>query len=346
MVKLKPAEELIPYAAQDRLRLTGSPIAGKDALLRMLRFATDTLHLPREAVADDPPNPTQWPTQNDKNLAEARETLQYVRHSVNEFRDDSWEGLIQTRNKILESVIFAGAASYIFLVLVILTGALRQAVWAATVFFMVGAAVGLFNRLRIDKGDPIRVDDYGSWHVRLVQTPVLSGLAALAGVVLFALIPSALNAEAVTPQQATPTPTMTATTSPVVTRGTATTVATAISTRASEGQFSAFVQVDTATATPTAGLTTTRTPTPTHSATAVPSTATATATSTPLPGAAAPPKRIPKLEEIFSLHGNLFGLIVAATFGLTPTLVVGALQKQINRYNIDIKSTEAQEGGS
>ncbi len=342
LIEVEPREALVGYAALTRMRLVGSTIANRDRLLRALRFATDTLHLPRESVTDNlpaqPPAPNggadggggQPPVVQSANpptpqeQMEARATMRQVRRTINEFRDNSWDGLIQARNYLIETVTFTALAAYVLLVIALLMGASPDSVGVAAIFFLVGAAVGLFNRQRIGSGANTHIEDYGLWHARLVHTPVFSGLAAVAGVVLFAIVPAILNAEALTPQTATPTPALVATATQA--EGTFTATSTAI----------AGVE---ATATDTPPGTLSPTPSPTTSPTSIPVAA------TPIPGASAAPKHLPKLEDIFSIERNLFGLILAATFGLTPTLVVGALQKQTDKYNLAISSTETQEGG-
>ncbi len=57
------------------------------------------------------------------------------------------------------------------------------------------------------------------------------------------------------------------------------------------------------------------------------------------------PKFSPRLEDIFDLERNTFGLIVAATFGLLPALLVRTLERQIEQYKKDIQSTEASDPG-
>jgi hypothetical protein len=47
------------------------------------------------------------------------------------------------------------------------------------------------------------------------------------------------------------------------------------------------------------------------------------------------------LKDIFDLERNKAGLIIAAIFGLTPTLVTTALQRQVQKIREDLKSTEA-----
>jgi len=350
-IEVEPREALVGYAALTRMRLVGSTIANRDRLLRALRFATDALHLPRESVTDNLPaqppagadgakgggqpsvaQPANPPTAQEQ--MEARATMRQVRRTVNEFRDNSWDGLIQARNYLIETVTFTALAAYVLLVIALLMGASPDSVGVAAIFFLVGAAVGLFNRQRVGSGADTHIEDYGLWHARLVHTPVFSGLAAVAGVVLFAIVPAILNAEALTPQTATPTPALVAKATQV--EGTFTPTSTPIA--GVEATATTIAGVE-ATATDTPSGTPSATSSPTISPTSIPVTA------TPIPGAAAAPKHLPKLEDIFSIERNLFGLILAATFGLTPTLVVGALQKQTDKYNLAISSTETQEGG-
>ncbi len=58
----------------------------------------------------------------------------------------------------------------------------------ASVYYLVGGVVGLFSRLRVDAEANSAVEDYGLAKVRLIATPLISGLAAVSGVVLTALL--------------------------------------------------------------------------------------------------------------------------------------------------------------
>jgi hypothetical protein len=217
--------------------------------------------------------------------AEARAVLREVRYVINRFRDDRWEGLVRARSQLANTVAFTGLVTYVVLALAIIMSVPRHTVLAATTFFLVGAIVGLFNRLRLDSNaDSISEEDYGLARMRLFQTPLFSGLAAIAGVILVAMLPVLINANILQPEGET---------------------------------------------TPTGG-------TPTVTATPLPSDATA-------PTLAEKP---PRLEDIFNLEKNAFGLIIAATFGLTPTLVTTALQKQVEKLRDDLKSTDAQQNSA
>lgn len=389
LIKLEPIEELTGYVAHDWLRLQGANIPNRQELLGMMQTAVERLDLPHwdyssahssgtssvhwrtpkqtGSAQTEPPTQTQVqtalpsaPTPEEKRNEELedRDALQQVRHTVNEFRDSSWEGIVQARNYRIEATTFTGLAAYFLLIVAILPDVLTKPLQAATVFFLVGATIGLFSQLRAGVESNTRVDDYGLWHSRLVSTPIFSGLAAIGGVVLFAMVPKLLNAEAISPQTTTPTPIVIATSVPTGTLSTATTVSAtetrlASATATSEasatlagqalGAGLSLAQPGTITATSIPSPTSTRSPSPTVTATAAQATPVPpTPIPTPVPGAAAAPERLPTLEQIFSLERNLFGLLVAATFGLVPSLIFSALQKQVNKYNLDIQSTEPQ----
>jgi len=49
------------------------------------------------------------------------------------------------------------------------------------------------------------------------------------------------------------------------------------------------------------------------------------------------------LEDIFDLHKNIIGLLMAAVFGLTQGLLFERLQQQAEKYKSDLKSSEATQ---
>jgi hypothetical protein len=373
LIEVEPAENLVGYALYDHMRLHDSNISNREELTKVLDYAASQIELPANKYLDacstvsnkpgpavaspaiassnansapttrnpDAPfevtNQTVVPIQpqlkpqieqhegkaiSDKNLAstQARVALAHVRKAINEFRDTRWAAIVQARNRLMSTVLFTMFATYGLIVFAILQGVPQEAIFAAVVFFLIGATTGLFNRQRIDAKLEADVDDYGLAHARLIHTPLFSGLAAVAGVVIFAIAPSLVNAQAVTPQAAP--------------AGAGTSIVT-------------IPRTDTLTLTSTTNITsTTRITNSTYISSSVPT----TITLSPQPGqdgsigvgAAAAPKTIPELKDVFSIDGNKFGLIVAATFGLVPSLLVGALQRQVERYKVDIESTEAQ----
>jgi hypothetical protein len=70
----------------------------------------------------------------------------------------------------------------------------REAIIAAAAFFLVGAVVGLFDQLRRGSGtETAPEEDYGLARARLLYIPLLSGLAAVGGVLVTAMLYGTLN---------------------------------------------------------------------------------------------------------------------------------------------------------
>jgi hypothetical protein len=91
--------------------------------------------------------------------------------------------------------IATGVLTYALLAVAIIGKTTPPEIIAATAFFLVGAVVGLVNRLYLDGQDATGVEDYGLTRARLIETPLLSGLAALGGVLLIKLLPLLANSD-------------------------------------------------------------------------------------------------------------------------------------------------------
>jgi hypothetical protein len=64
----------------------------------------------------------------------------------------------------------------------------QKTILAATVFYIVGAIAGMFGRFYKEAQTSSALDDYGLSFVRLIATPLLSGLAGVGGVFVTALL--------------------------------------------------------------------------------------------------------------------------------------------------------------
>ena len=121
--------------------------------------------------------------------ARARATLRQVKHALNKFREDRLAELIQARNNLDLSIIATGSITFILLTMVLLTldptRLSNQVMTVATAYYIIGAAVGLFARLYKESTATSASNDYGLSLKRLLATPLLSGLAAIGGVILF-----------------------------------------------------------------------------------------------------------------------------------------------------------------
>jgi hypothetical protein len=142
------------------------------------------------------------------------------------------------------------------------------------------------------------IDDYGLTLVRVSVTPVLSGVAAVAGVFLIALLSINLL-KSPEPSSVPVTPTVVST--QVVTPAASTPVAT-----------------PRATSTPSAP------PVPPAGSQSSPSTSGSLS-----------------LADIYNLDNNFQGIIIAAIFGLTPNLLIGALQQKTEEFKTRLESSKA-----
>jgi hypothetical protein len=112
-----------------------------------------------------------------------------IRQTLNEFRDRHWAQLIRRRGELTAATTFTAFTVYVLLWTMIFWGAKREAILTGVTYFLIGSVVGLFNHIQIEsdgsEGDSI--DDYGASHARLFVTVLLSGLAAIGGVVIVAI---------------------------------------------------------------------------------------------------------------------------------------------------------------
>ena len=210
LLALDDPAEIRAEIAFDISRLTGSRIADSRDLVKRLEGMADALKSGGDAALG----------------ADVRAGLRRIRQTVNEFRDSRRAGLVRARNNLFGTVLFTAMNAYVLLGIAMIMGAGRPQILAATVFYLVGACVGLFRQLAAaGSADTHSEEDYGLATARLIHTPLFSGLAGVGGVVL------TLIALAVTPRPATPSSTPAGTTPTVETiSSTATTETTTMPT--------------------------------------------------------------------------------------------------------------------
>lgn len=202
LIELEPDAEAIAGAVYDGLRLRRSAIPNSDELAKRLDTALRRFG-PEAAAALDGVAPGSLVQGTPAELAVARALLREVRESINAYRDDKWEGLVRERNRLLRTILLTSAATVVFLLLGVIYHVARGPFAAAIAFYLIGATVGLFARLRSEGTAEAAVDDYGLFEARLLHTPLLSGLSGVAGVFVMAVAPSILGTNAAAGQAAT-----------------------------------------------------------------------------------------------------------------------------------------------
>ena len=128
--------------------------------------------------------------------ANARVTIRQIRRALNEFRDNQRLGIVHVRNQLMAHIFVTGFITYVLLCIAILpviptnSGPQpeRATILAAVVFYIVGAIFGLFGTILRQSRASTGGDEYGLSHVRLICTPMISGLAGIGGAFLYNIL--------------------------------------------------------------------------------------------------------------------------------------------------------------
>ena len=213
VLAIGPREYVIREALHDEASIDGSTIADHDYILSNIKTAVKllspsaSLYLKSLSAQDQglsltnsgtaghalTPTITSPLQMQNKDLdptteLEARNALRDARQTLNEFRSGLWDGLITLRNQLLGTALITALLTYILLFVAIGANINVESMKAALVFYLVGSIVGLFSRLYTESQTSSAIDDYGLTLARVVVTPLVSGLAAIAGVLVIALL--------------------------------------------------------------------------------------------------------------------------------------------------------------
>jgi hypothetical protein len=119
---------------------------------------------------------------------EAIAILAETRYEINRFRDNSWEGIVNARNHLLDTSMNLGLMTYTLLVFALVMSPKPSTILWAVIYFLIGAITALFARARIEWSAASAVDDFGLTRARLLHLPWLAGLAAVGGVLVTAVL--------------------------------------------------------------------------------------------------------------------------------------------------------------
>ncbi len=238
LIRFDDAGTVVAGAQLDDSRLDGSRVAQNRKLLELIAASVKQLEA-------DP-----WD-------AAARAALARVRRTIDDFRDDRRLGLVRQKGIVAATAIVMASTAYALLGVAMIFGVTPSEIAAAAAFYLVGATAGVFAQLQALTTTRVLEEDYGLRRVRLFQTPLFCGIAAVGGVVVTAMLLAV-------------------------------------------------------------------TPTPTKSG----------------PKASASPA---SLSKIFDLKDYPLNILIAAVFGLTPSLLITRLHAAGEQYKRDLTSTEAGE---
>lgn len=176
MIVFMPPQRVIEGAKYDELRLKGSQVPDNKDLIEQLKRATCTL-------SSDP---------TDSQKQEANSNIRQVRSALHKYTNERWDALVRARNQLLGTAVLTSVLTYILVDVAILVGVPVVTLEQISGFYLLGAIVGLFGRMLNESNtkdaDIAHMDDYGLTGVRILVTPLLSGLAALVGVLLASML--------------------------------------------------------------------------------------------------------------------------------------------------------------
>ncbi len=202
LITIAPQEKVIADAVYDEMRLNDSKIVSSEEWVNKLRSAVhvldpDAVSYLKPAVGTQSPiaaagTQQQAPVINQVRNAEtqqqieARSVLRVVRKTINDFNTKCWDALISARNQLYSTMILVGLTVFVLMALAIILHVNLLHLEAATFYAFIGGLAGLIGRLSIESQSNKMVDDYRLSLARLLATPLLSGLAAVLGVMIIA----------------------------------------------------------------------------------------------------------------------------------------------------------------
>jgi transcriptional regulator with XRE-family HTH domain len=202
LIKAEPRAAIIQDALYDELCPMGSTIDNRAELLAELRAAVQALS-PGTAATGLKLPPITLSGEAGLSEEQALAALRHVRGAVNDIRDSSRKGLVRVRNRLCGATFLTGLLMCAMFAIAINQphppG--RDIISAVVALFLVGAIVGLVNRLYVDFQADQAVEDYGLSVARLISIALLSGLVAVFGVALSVLLPTAIAPTSVPTQQ-------------------------------------------------------------------------------------------------------------------------------------------------
>lgn len=187
-------EELMPLLSRDRLteealydlaRIARSGIEQEVELVARQRAALTDLEPCLESVVGRDATRTVC---GEVELREqiARIVITNSRRAVNQFRDDRWATLMRQKQVYLTAALSLTIGIYLMTILAVTQQVSETTLIGVLVFFAIGAMVGLFAQLVVSPDSGLIAEDYGYTRARQAFTPLVSGLAAVMGVWLWA----------------------------------------------------------------------------------------------------------------------------------------------------------------
>jgi hypothetical protein len=185
LLSVSPVPTVVAEALYDRSRLSGSTIGNRGELLTASAVALKALDGGSAAYVG--PGPVLL-DETPLDATAGREVIRRIRLAINEFRDDRSAELVRLRRRLNQSLLFTGMTGVVGLLLAVLAAVPVVTILGAVTYYLIGALVGLLQRIHGELELERSVEDFGLSTARLLLAPLVSGLAAVAGVTLVSVV--------------------------------------------------------------------------------------------------------------------------------------------------------------
>lgn len=165
MIDLAGDDDLDGILSHDELRVEGSKLDRKDSTLR-----TKIDGARAQLGSGD--------------LAGLKPLLREIREAVDDYRDGCFEEMVRGRADLDHASALLGITAWALLGLAIALGAPMWAIGSVAAFYLIGVGAGLFTQLNGNEVSRSVEDISGYGRAQVRQTVLVSGLAAVAGVIL------------------------------------------------------------------------------------------------------------------------------------------------------------------
>ena len=197
MIDVMPSMQVIEGTNYDILSLTDSKVPNNKDLIKQLQTAISTLssdpnRFKQSSEQNNAVEPSGSSTTTNSKEQEARSSIRQVRAALHRYTNERWDALVRARNKLMGTALLTNVLTFISVDVAILVRVPAVTLERISLFYLLGAIVGLFSQMinesnAADAGI-FDMDDYGLKGSRILVTPLLSGLAALVGVLLTTML--------------------------------------------------------------------------------------------------------------------------------------------------------------
>ncbi len=190
---LEPREDLLMDVGRDELSLSRSTIDNRDVLLTSLARVKTELS---EQGPSAPSSTGRRPAKVQPSETDARVKAVTARRALDQFRDDARDGIVRSRNQLLNLTFVLSSLTFGLFALSEMVGAPTIFLMSVAGLYLVGVGAACIGRLRIGTRHTSVSEDFGLHPARLLATLLMAGLIAVGGVFLVAALPSLLPAQA------------------------------------------------------------------------------------------------------------------------------------------------------